>query len=132
MAKHAGGRPTLYSEELAEEICEQVMTNPYGIVHICNENYNLPSHDTVYRWLAKYPEFSEQYARAKVIQITRLVDTMLFDISSIESPDDVPKFRLWIDTIKWKACKLVPKVYGNKMSEDQQKNSHSDDLAELE
>lgn len=56
------GRPTKYSEELADAICELVVRG-MSMRKIC-ELDAMPVEDTVYSWLAKYPYFSEKYTEA--------------------------------------------------------------------
>ncbi len=106
------GRPTDYTSELATEICNAIACNSKGIKRLCKENPGWPSAFTIFKWLKENNVFSEQYARAKVVQITLIVDEML-DIAF--DAEDVNKARLEIDTRKWLACKLMPKVYGNKV-----------------
>lgn len=71
-------------------------------------------------------DFSDQYARAKQAQVEYVVDELL-DIADDTSNDQIvdsegqlhfnsqaiQRARLRIDTRKWLACKLVPKVYGS-------------------
>lgn len=71
------------------------------------------------------PAFSNQYAIAKQLQVECVVDELL-DIADDSSKDQiidaegqlhfnsqaVQRARLRINTRKWLACKLVPKVYG--------------------
>lgn len=110
--KSYNGRPTDYTPELAQEICEAIACSSKGVKKLCKENPHWPSHDAIYRWIYIYPDFYDLYTRAKVSQISVIVDEM-FDV--IAETDDVNRARLWIDTTKWLTCKLVPKVYGNKV-----------------
>lgn len=123
----AKGRPSKYSHEIADQICELVATSPRGIRSICAEHQELPDPDTIYRWLRKYNEFYEQYARAKQAQLQAIEDEM------IEIADDgtndyvetkkgimlnkeaVMRSALRIDTRKWLMSKLLPKKYGDKV-----------------
>lgn len=129
--KNKGGRPSKYSAELAAKICRKVATTPLGLDHICASNDEFPCSDTVYQWLIDYPEFSEKYAQAKRNQAEVLVNEMIsiaYDSSRdvIDKEDGsmgfnsefVARSRLKIDTIKWMACKLLPKVYGDKIQNE--------------
>ncbi|STY31504.1 Uncharacterised protein [Legionella wadsworthii] len=125
------GRPTKYNSELVEEICNAIASTSKGIRVLCKENMHWPCQDTLFAWLKKYPEFSEQYAQAKICQIELLIDEIL-EISDDESNDyfihedgtvvtnnsSINRSRLKIDTRKWLASKLVPKVYGNRIDSD--------------
>ena len=62
----SGPRST-FTQEIADTICERIMSSDYGLYHIC-EDKDLPHPSTVYRWLATNAEFCEQYARAKDAQ----------------------------------------------------------------
>lgn len=123
--KNKIGRPTNYTPELAKEICDTIASSNVGIKRLCQGNANWPSHNTIYRWLANFSEFSDQYAQAKRNQIELLVDEIL-EIADDSSQDQVinaqgnlicnteliARSRLRIDTRKWLAAKLVPKIYG--------------------
>lgn len=122
------GRPSTYSAELAKEICDTISSSSKGTKTLCKENPHWPSQATLFAWLKNNEDFSEQYARAKQAQIELLIDEIL-EISDDASNDCVvneqgtPVFsnavvtraKLQIDTRKWLACKLLPKVYGNKL-----------------
>jgi hypothetical protein len=56
------GRPSDYSEETVDVICELIIR---GLsVRKISELDGLPSEDTIYAWLARYPYFSEKYTQA--------------------------------------------------------------------
>lgn len=125
------GRPQKYTAELAKEICEVILTTSKGTKKLCEERPHWPCQDTFFSWLKTYPEFSEQYARAKICQVEFLVDEML-EIADDASEDSflneegrtivngaaINRAKLKIDTRKWLACKLVPRVYGPKPPEE--------------
>ena len=79
----------------------------------------MPNKATVFRWLKANDDFCDQYARAREAQADSHVDDMI-DIadgrrSVVEGNDpDVQRDRLAVDTRKWIASKLRPKVYGDK------------------
>jgi len=120
------GRPTDYTSELGIEICDKIASRCVGIRQICNENPHFPNPDTIYVWIRKHKEFAERYAQAKKDQVFGLVDEIL-DISDDSSRDNktnnngdvvcdsewVARSRLRVDTRKWIAAKLVPRIYGD-------------------
>jgi hypothetical protein len=129
-----GGRPTIYSQEVADAICEKIATIPRGLRVICKDEA-LPSVTTIMRWLHDNETFREQYARAKELQADLLVEEML-EIADDDSQDEifiesedkdgkgakrvmngefVQRSRVRIDTRKWLAGKLRPKKYGDKL-----------------
>ena len=65
----ATGRPTAYNEVIADEICEQLASGR-SLVQIAQDP-DFPSESMVYRWLEKYEEFREKYARAREKQAER-------------------------------------------------------------
>jgi hypothetical protein len=76
----------------------------------------MPCEATVFNWLKAFPEFLEQYARAKEECADALADEMLDiadDAAKAASGDPIPGARLRIDTRKWIASKLKPKKYGD-------------------
>jgi hypothetical protein len=108
------------------------------------EKYDLPPVNTIYDWLWKDEAFSGKYARAKQVQAQRMVDE-LDKIASekLYYEDDKgnkrvdsgysQSQRLIADTRKWIACKLIPKVYGDKQTIEQTVTvKHEDALKELE
>lgn len=137
------GRPTTYTDKLAKEICDAIASSSKGTKRLCEDNSHWPCQDTLFTWLKKYPEFSEQYAQAKICQIELLVDEIL-EISDDASQDQyvnelgvlvpnspaINRARLKVDTRKWLASKLVPKVYGNKI-DIAGDNSMSEELRQL-
>jgi len=144
MAKKLG-RPTIYTDELAEEICAVIATSSDGLRGICKSRNHFPNPDTIYSWVANNPIFSERYARAKRAQINVLTDEII-DIAKDESKDTlinkdgnevsnnaaINRARLIIDTFKWTASKLAPKVWGDKVSKDGEESSHENNLDNLE
>lgn len=131
------GRPTKYSEKMADLICQYVSTTPYGLNKICSLYDDIPEKTTVNVWRYKYPEFKEKYALAKLAQADLLAEECLeiadddsgdtrvdlgtgFDVCNTEF---IARSRLRIDTRKWLAAKLLPKQYGKPAEEDSSNNS---------
>ncbi len=137
------GRPTQYNTVLGQEICDVIASSSKGTKRLCTDNPHWPCQDTLFTWLKRYPEFSEQYAQAKICQIELLVDEIL-EISDdasqdqyvnelgalVPNPPAINRARLKVDTRKWLACKLVPKVYGNKIDIESD-SSISEELRQL-
>jgi len=130
IAPKKNGRPPIYNLELGKKVCRLIATSTMGLHKLCRLNPDLPSHTVIYEWRLDHPEFADQYAHAKQIQADLLAEEILeisddssFDI--IDTPDG-PKFnseycarsRLRVDSRKWLACKLMPKVYGDKVQNE--------------
>lgn len=122
----ASGAPTLYSQELADRICKRIATTKLGLRAICKEE-GMPCRDTIYEWLANNKEFSDQYARVKLLQADLLFEEII-EIADDTTNDTisgqygetgnsvaVARARLQIDARKWSAGKLAPKKYGDKI-----------------
>ena len=116
-AKRPVGRPTTYSQETADKICE-LIARGMSLRAIC-ASADMPAGGTVYRWLAEHQDFQEQYARAREEQADGFADEII-DIADSVAPEtgEVAKAKLQIDARKWKAAKLAPKKYGDKSEID--------------
>jgi hypothetical protein len=124
------GRPSDYTQEIADRICEKI-ADGLSLRSICLDE-EMPNKATVFRWLAAKKEFSDQYARAREAQADTLADEML-DIADDgdndwmerkvggasvgwqENGEAIGRSRLRLDTRKWIASKLKPKKYGEKV-----------------
>lgn len=126
------GRPSDYSEIIADEICEQLASGR-SLVQICADP-DFPSHAAVYRWLEANEAFRDRYARARdrqaelyAAEIITLADTPVEARKVVIKPDGteeitigdaVDRTRLQIDARKWYASKLAPKKYGDKVQQE--------------
>lgn len=131
------GRPPTheYSEELADEICAEIASNSKSVKKLCDQNPHWPTQKIIWEWIRKYPDFRNKYTRAKQEQVETYVDEIL-DISDNCNHDTVinsngevvanyeymARSRLRIDTRKWLASKLVPKLYGTGISPEQEQS----------
>lgn len=107
------GRPTDYTPELADLFCSRIALGKSLRFVVSMDD--MPSHTTIYEWLRKYPEFAEQYARAKedsadsrADQIEEIGDKVL------TGEYDPAAARVAIDAFKWTSGKHKPKKYGDK------------------
>lgn len=129
MKKNKGGRPTKYTKELADNICDQ-LSDGKSLRSVCREE-SMPSKATVFKWLREIKEFSDQYTKAKIEGADALVEDIL-DIADDGSNDwmetndpnnpgyrlngeHYQRSRLRVDTRKWIASKMKPKKYGDKI-----------------
>ena len=124
MVNEKQGRPTDYTEELADFICSE-LADGKSMRTVCAKD-GMPHKSTVFRWIRTIEDFRDQYVRAKEESADALTDEML-DISDDsvndyvtvdgqEKPnqENIQRSRLRIDTRKWLASKLKPKKYGDK------------------
>jgi hypothetical protein len=121
--KNKGGRPTKYSQDLANQICAELAIGKS--MRTVLKADGMPAMSTVFKWLSTIPEFTEQYEKAKAESADALVEDMLYiaeekpvliDEKGVEKIDSagVARNRLRVDTRKWVASKLKPKKYGEK------------------
>jgi hypothetical protein len=126
------GRPTLYTQELADEICTRLALGE-SLRAICRDD-NKPDERTVREWAqdVKHP-FSPHYVRARELGYLKMADELL-EISDDGSNDwmeregkdgssytvadheHIARSRLRVDTRKWLLSKALPKVYGEKVT----------------
>lgn len=129
--KNLGGRPTIYSEELAEAICEVVATTPAGLQTICNSRPDFPDSSTVYLWLAKYDWFFDRYYNKAKVQQADVRAEQCVEIANNTSNDiikddngkiilnsvGVLRARLQVSTLQWDAARNKPTKYGDKKAD---------------
>lgn len=114
--KGIGGRPTKYSRELADRICS-LISQGNSLVRVCKE-VGLTT-ETVYSWLRTNQEFSDIYARSRGDQADYHFD-LAWEIANEPCPEHMTPSehaqdkRVRIDTIKWRAGKMKPNVYGER------------------
>jgi len=115
--KRPVGRPSKFSQDLAENICEQI-ANGKSLRAICAGD-DMPSATTVFKWLNENQDFSEQYARARDRQADHYFEEIVEIADSVEADSAaVAKARLQVDARKWTLSKLAPKKYGEKTELD--------------
>jgi hypothetical protein len=106
------GRPSAYSEELAEAICESIACG-HALYRLCEQNERWPSERTIYRWLEENIEFRQMYMRAR----ERCADRRAEELVVIaDTEPDPQRARVMIEARKWHASKLAPKKYGDKVT----------------
>lgn len=123
------GRPSLYTPEIAESICERLAAGE-TLRAICRDD-GLPSEVTVRRWAMGDTEgFSAQYAKARELgyhgmadELVEIADETTFDTlrGSEDQPDKpnhewITRSRLRVDTRKWLLSKALPKIYGDRLT----------------
>ena len=125
------GRPSLFTKETANIICERIADGE-SLRSICDDE-GMPSKSTVFKWLNEEEGFSDQYRRAREAQADTIFDDILdiaddgrndwmekrnADGESIgwaENGEAMRRSHLRIEARKWMAGKLKPKKYGDKL-----------------
>jgi len=110
------GRPSSYSDEVAERILAALPYADGGMEEVC-EAEDMPGARTVYRWLASddpmFASFRQEYARAREMSGEVQAFRGLRDALTA---NDAALGRLKYDARKWVAGKLKAKVYGDKVA----------------
>lgn len=133
MAKRAPrkneGRPSIFTKDLADKICEKLALGE-SMRTVCKDE-EIPSMQTIFRWLREKPEFREQYEVAKQ-ESTDAMSEDILDIAddgtndwmereaengsyTVLNTEAISRSRLRVDTRKWLMAKMKPKKYGEKM-----------------
>lgn len=126
------GRPPIYTEEIADIICERI-SGGESLRRILKDE-GMPSIATVMRWVLNIPEFDNKYARARQLQAEVWADEMI-DIADDAVNDymvkrgkdgdaigyelngeNIQRSRMRLEQRRWYAEKLRPKVYGPKIA----------------
>ena len=123
------GRPSKYSEEISEKICDEISASSKSLGKIC-KSLDV-STVSVFRWLDENEDFRNRYARAREIQadflaeeIIEIADDSSRDTKSVvkggqvievEDTEWTNRSKLRVDARKWIASKLKPKKYGDKI-----------------
>jgi len=128
VAKRPRGRPSVYRDDIAAEICDRV-AHGETLSAVCRDSHMLPR-QTVVDWIIQNRQpFSSMYARAKDLQIEYWADDLLV-ISDDASNDymqregrvelnieHIQRSRLRTDNRKWLISKLRPEKYGDHVAQ---------------
>lgn len=124
------GRPSDYAPEICAEICGKIAEGM--TIREIGALENMPAPSTIFLWLSKHAEFSEQYARAKESQADYMADEILEiaddgtndwyerqlrdgKTETVVDSEHINRSRLRVDTRKWLMSKMMPKKYGDKV-----------------
>lgn len=130
--KGGAGQMDAYTPEIGEQICTMIIE---GSTLVKMSDVIGVSTTTILNWLHKYEEFNKKYYLARQLQMELIIDGIL--VISDDSSEDwkeeeygngktrivvdhehIARSRLKIDTRKWLAAKLYPKLYGDKIQVD--------------
>lgn len=119
-----------YDESVADAVCDAIATQSKGLGAIIEELGYQISPSLIYKWIQQNDSFRERYARAKAEQARVMADEICAIADSTQSgeivtekgdgtveikrADMIEHRKLRIESRKWLASKLLPKVYGDK------------------
>lgn len=86
----------------------------YGrsLLRICEDDIGMPDEKLVREWCLD-PEVSPKYARARELGVHARTER-INDLAAMATPETVQVVKLQIDTQKWEATKILPKLYGDR------------------
>lgn len=139
------GRPSIFSEEIAEEICTR-LAEGQSLRRMCAENDHLPHRETVNAWCISRPGFSDRIADARAQGAAALVEEArdIADdgandwmekhhretVSWVVNGEAVQRSRLRIDQ-RWREAEAhLPKVYGKRTAIEHSGHIASEPLPE--
>lgn len=121
------GRPSIYTDELAELVCERIAKHPEGIRKICKMFDDMPDDTTIYEWMYKNPEFSRRFLKAREQRAHTLFHFSQDLADSIEDHQGYDKdgflhvdsglvacYKMRVTNLQKHAEKYNPEYYGQK------------------
>lgn len=124
------GRPSTYSAEVGAEICTRLAAGE-TLRAICRPEH-MPPGPTVRGWVIdNVDDFAERYTRARQVgyedmadELTEIADDTsndtLTDAQGADRPNTewITRSRLKVDTRKWLLSKALPKIYGDRITQE--------------
>lgn len=107
-----------YDVEEVTEIQEKVITEIQtgrSLRQVCQDD-GMPDFRTVQRWIVSDGQFAVRYARARMAQADVLFDRMEAVEEAVSAGTmDSHAARVVLDSMRWRASKLAPKIYGDRL-----------------
>jgi hypothetical protein len=126
----ADGRPTCYSSEIAERLCEELAAGR-TVTEVCRDP-DMPSARTVYNWAARnHSGFARIYRQAREAGCYAMADQVI-DIADdasgdlivreardgstvmVPNPENIKRAQLRGGSRRWLIAKFLPKQFGDK------------------
>jgi hypothetical protein len=109
------GRPSKYRPKLADKVCQGLVEGK-SLREICRQE-GMPARSTIVTWLALHPEFKSKYDLARQSQAD-LMDDMILETANKCTEQDYQSARVRINAYQWRASRLQPKQYGDRINLD--------------
>lgn len=117
--KHPGGRPSIYTDELAGKICVRLAEGE-SLRSICSDD-DMPAKSTVLLWVVTPGhKFSDQYMCAREAAGYSHADTITDLADEVQKVDglDANRARVAMIGYQWAAERMAPKAHNQKVSHD--------------
>jgi len=123
-AQRTRGRPDLFSKEITTQICQR-LAEGQALDLICSEP-GMPAAATVRKWASEAREgFDAEYARARSIGYEKFADEVIaisdapcMGADGYADNGLVQKQRLQVESRKWLLSKMLPKQFGDKVTQE--------------
>jgi hypothetical protein len=100
--------------EIQERLVAELQTGR-SLRQVCGDD-GMPDFRTVQRWIVADAAFAVKYARARMAQADTLFDRMEAVEEAVTAGTmDSHAARVVLDSMRWRASKLAPKVYGDRL-----------------
>jgi hypothetical protein len=100
--------------EIQEKVITEIQTGR-SLRQVCGDE-GMPNFRTVQRWIVSDGSFAVRYARARTAQADTLFDRMEAVEEAVSAGTmDSHAARVVLDSMRWRASKLAPKVYGDRL-----------------
>lgn len=111
------GRPTTYDFELVGEICRRI-SDGEKLPDIL-EKEGMPARSTFFKWKRENKPFSDLYVNVQQDKGELLIEEIDSTVESLKIGRIEPSAaNVIIQTLKWKAAKFYPKMFGDKVDVD--------------
>lgn len=108
------GRPSTFTQEVADAICERIAGGE-SLRAICRDE-GMPHIATVQRWMDADDAFANRCAHARAIQADRVEEDIAEVIDEVRAGTLDPQAgRVVLAGMQWRASKLAPKKYGDRL-----------------
>jgi hypothetical protein len=106
------GRPTLYSDDLADDICDRLVNGGTTLRRICAEE-GMPTVSVVYNWRHTHPDFGEKFQEARRRQADMLRDEAdEIRLRLLEGTIEPSAAVVALRNIEWNLARLRPDIFG--------------------
>ena len=111
-------RPSEYDLELCKEVCNEV-ANGFNIKTVLKSQERYPTFQTWCNWKRQHDELFDLYTRSIQDKAESVDEEIDFIYDEIKAGNIEPSAgRILIDTLKWKAAKYYPKMFGDKVQQE--------------
>lgn len=124
------GRPSEYDFKLCEQICEQIARGG-NIIKVLESKEYFPSWETFRRWKRNHAELQALYINS----VQDKSEAVLLEIDEIaeelrRGDIDASTANVLTQTLKWKAAKFYPKMFGDRQHIEQTQTNINIELSE--